>query len=64
MYRKIEQNRQIVGIFSFNEFITVLRFKFQNAAEFGNYLRFSISTVCGPKISRRTRQYSLATEMS
>ena len=73
MHRKIEQNRQIVATAqnltyphfqSVIRFLTLLRFKFQNAAEFGNYLRFSISTVCGPKISRRTRQYSLATEMS
>ena len=39
-------------------------FKFQNATEFGNYLRFSISTVSGPKISRRTRENSPVTELS
>ena len=61
---KLSRDSRYLQKLALNEFITLLKFKFQHAAEFGNYLRFSISTVCGPKISRRTRQYSLATEMS
>ena len=36
--------------------ITLLRFKFQNATKFGNYLRFSIFCLGLLKISRRRRE--------
>ena len=36
--------------------ITLLRFKFQNATKFGNYLRFSIFFLGLLKISRRRRE--------